>query len=82
MAPPQTHFDGTDEEAKELELAVSHNCECEYEKATERLLRRCVAHSMMLYDQRALDGLLFSRRMQDRWLNEEFMVKDEPLPDE
>jgi hypothetical protein len=82
MAPPQTHFNGTSAEIEALERALANNCECEYEKATERLLRRCVAHSMMLYDQRALDGLLFSRRMQERWLNEEWMVRDEPLPDE
>ena len=32
----------------------------------------CAAHRMLIEDQRAMDGLLFARRMADRLKREEF----------
>ena len=71
MNAPQTHFNGTEDEAEALKIVLARNCTCEREKATERLLKRCAACQMVLTDQRALDGLVFCRRKAQRWRDEE-----------
>ena len=58
-------FRGTVQEAHELALAVSHNCDCDAQK------RRCGAHEAIL-SQRTVDGLLFARWLVERLLLEEF----------
>ena len=61
---------GTAAEADELLRAVRQHCTCESEQG--RMVRTCAAHSMLARDQRAVDGLLFMRRMVERLLAEEF----------
>jgi hypothetical protein len=61
-------FHGTEAEAKDLAVAVERNCGCARLRdigAAEPTL--CSAHAMLLgasrADQRALDGLIYVRRM-------------------
>lgn len=56
---------GSKQEALDLVDAVTHNCACEFSLAGVRLAL-CESHRMLVEDQRALDGLLFVRRMADR----------------
>jgi hypothetical protein len=61
---------GTRQESLELLHAVRLHCTCEIEQG--RMLVTCAAHTMLARDQRAVDGLLFMRRMAERLLAEEF----------
>jgi DNA replication protein DnaC len=61
---------GTRQESLELLHAVRQHCTCEVEQG--RMLAMCAAHRMLARDQRAVDGLLFMRRMTERLLAEEF----------
>lgn len=60
---------GTDEEASALSEAIGRNCGCE---TADGAFFRCAAHRMLEGDQRAVDGLLFARRIALRLLQEEF----------
>ena len=62
---------GTHSEALELLQALGHNCSCVVTAEGVRL-SICPPHAMLLTDQRAIDGLLFARRIADRLLVEEF----------
>ena len=64
---------GTHEESLELVDAVASNCGCEIGEMGEHLTV-CEPHMMLATDQRALDGLLFVRRMAERLRREEFSV--------
>jgi hypothetical protein len=66
---PQWH-DGTTDEALALLAALSQHCDCRIEQG--RILTVCASHTMLANDQRAVDGLLFMRRMAERLLAEEF----------
>ena len=61
---------GTRQESLELLHAVRQHCTCEVEQG--RMVTTCPAHTMLARDQRAVDGLLFMRRMVARLLAEEF----------
>ena len=61
---------GTRQESLELLHAVRLHCACE--TGDGRMLTICSAHAMLARDQRAVDGLLFMRRMAERLLAEEF----------
>ena len=50
--------------------AVHHNCACEFGLMGVRL-STCASHHMLNEDQRALDGLLFGRRIAGRLSDEE-----------
>ena len=63
-------WNGTTEEALALLHALSTNCECQIEDG--RTVAACAGHAMLARDQRAVDGLLFMRRMAERLLAEEF----------
>jgi hypothetical protein len=65
-------WNGTQDEALALLHALRAHCECRVEDG--RTLAACPAHLMLAYDQRAIDGLLFMRRMAARLLGEEFEV--------
>jgi hypothetical protein len=56
-------------EYRDLVNAVGRNCSCEYGLGVRTY---CSAHRMIAEDQRALDGLLFARRMSDRLRREEW----------
>jgi hypothetical protein len=63
------HWAGTAQESVELANAVNRNCACTFRLGVR--LTACEAHTMMVRDQRALDGLLFARRIADRLRREE-----------
>jgi hypothetical protein len=66
----ETHanWNGTAEEARELCNIIGRNCACGTDKGLATL---CGPHTMLLSDQRALDGLLFVRQIVRRLLREE-----------
>jgi hypothetical protein len=66
----QIIWNGTTDEALALLHALSQHCECRVEGG--RTVASCGGHSMLVRDQRAIDGLLFMRRMAARLLAKEF----------
>jgi hypothetical protein len=64
-------WNGTSEESLALVNAIARNCACEFGLMGVRL-STCAAHRMLTEDQRALDGLVFVRRVVDRLKREEF----------
>ena len=65
-------WNGTADEALALLHALQAHCSCEVENG--RTVAACPAHLMLAHDQRAVDGLLFMRRLAGRLLAEEFNV--------
>jgi len=65
-------WNGTTDEALALLHALRAHCECRVDEG--RTVAPCASHSMLARDQRAVDGLLFMRRMAARLLAEEFDV--------
>src|SRR5262249_616171 len=57
--------------ALELLQALSRNCSCVVTAEGVRL-STCPPHEMLSLDQRAIDGLLFARRIAPRLRTEEF----------
>jgi hypothetical protein len=70
MAGPIT-WNGTVDEYAALAAAVHRVCACP-DKLGEHAGKRCAAHQMLSGDQRAVDGLLFGRRIADRLRGEEW----------
>jgi hypothetical protein len=70
--PRQITWNGTTDEALALLHALRAHCECRVDSG--RILAPCASHSMLVRDQRAVDGLLFMRRMAARLLAEEFQL--------
>src|SRR6266851_3981624 len=62
---------GTQTEALELLQALSRNCSCVVTAEGVRL-STCAPHEMLSSDQRAIDGLLFARRIAAQLRTEEF----------
>ena len=62
---------GTQTEALELLQALSRNCACVVTANGVRM-STCAPHHMLSSDQRAIDGLLFARRIAERLVGEEF----------
>jgi hypothetical protein len=71
-------WNGTTDEALALLHALREHCDCRIEDG--RTVGACSVHAMLASDQRAIDGLLFMRRMAARLLAEEFDVALEPAP--
>ena len=71
MITTSVRWHGTQTEALELLQALSHNCACVVSAEGVRLAI-CAAHEMLADDQRAMDGLLFARRILERLVREEF----------
>jgi hypothetical protein len=67
----QVVWHGTQQESFDLVNAIARNCTCEFGLMGVRLAT-CAPHRMLTEDQRALNGLLFARRMTERLRNEEF----------
>jgi hypothetical protein len=65
-------WNGTTDEALALLHALRANCDCTVDAG--RTVAPCAGHHMLARDQRAVDGLLFMRRMAARLLAEEFEV--------
>ena len=53
-----------------LMAAVQHNCECRYD-TMDQWRSACASHVMFASDQRALNGLLWYRRLAHQLLVEE-----------
>src|SRR3954453_13777139 len=66
----QVVWHGTQQESFDLVNAIARNCTCEFGLMGVRLAT-CAPHRMLTEDQRALNGLLFARRMADRLRREE-----------
>jgi hypothetical protein len=62
---------GTEAEADRLRIALSNNCACTFGELGVRV-STCSVHQMMVEDQRALDHLLFVRRIAAQIKEEEF----------
>jgi hypothetical protein len=69
-------WNGTTDEALALLAALSQHCDCQTARGC--IVAVCTSHSMLVSDQRAVDGLLFMRRMAVRLLAEEFDVTIKP----
>ena len=67
----QVVWHGTQQESFDLVNAIARNCTCEFGLMGVRLAT-CAPHRMLTEDQRALNGLLFARRMAERLTREEF----------
>jgi hypothetical protein len=67
----QVVWHGTQQESYDLINAIARNCTCEFGLMGVRLAT-CAPHRMLTEDQRALNGLLFARRMAERLRREEF----------
>ena len=63
---------GDDAEMTALIEAVEHNCACSDQHAHSG---HCGPHEMLAFDQRALDGLVFVRRMTQRLHDEEWRAE-------
>ena len=63
-------WNGTTDEALALLHALREHCTCTVSEG--RTVAPCAGHHMLARDQRAVDGLLFMRRMAVRLLAEEF----------
>jgi hypothetical protein len=63
-------WNGTSDEALALLRALTIHCECRFQNG--RTVAPCAAHRMLTADQRAVDGLVFMRRMVARLVAEEF----------
>lgn len=64
---------GSQAETFELLQALSRNCSCVVTAEGVRL-STCAPHQMLVDDQRAIDGLLFARRIAERLRAEEFSL--------
>jgi hypothetical protein len=73
MAQPIT-WNGTTDEALALLHALREHCTCTVSEG--RTVAPCAGHQMLVHEQRAVDGLLFMRRMAVRLLAEEFAVAE------
>jgi hypothetical protein len=73
--PRRITWNGTTDVALALLQALRANCECRIHAG--RTVTACASHRMLARDQRAVDGLLFMRRIAGRLLAEEFGV---PVP--
>jgi hypothetical protein len=72
---------GTSDECLQLLHAIRQHCACRVDAGL--MLAPCSAHAMLARDQRAMDGLLFMRRMAERLLAEEFDLsgdRQQPRP--
>ncbi len=77
----QVIWNGTQQESFDLVNAIARNCSCEFGVMGVRL-STCGPHRMLTEDQRALNGLLFARRISARLRREELNRGQEVLSDE
>jgi hypothetical protein len=68
---------GSQTEALDLLQALSRHCSCVVSAEGVRV-STCPPHQMLSVDQRAIDGLLFARRIAVRLQREEF--QPDPAP--
>ena len=68
-------WNGMQEERLELLAAVQRNCTCITDVKGARV-SVCEAHTMLVQHQRVLNGLLFARRIAQRFICEEWLLGD------
>jgi hypothetical protein len=68
----QVVWHGTADEALALLAVVNEHCTCR--RVNQRVMAVCPTHQMLSREQRAIDGLLFMRRMAERLIVEEFSL--------
>ena len=73
--PTRVQWHGTRTEGLELVEVLSRYCSCVFSAQGLRV-SVCAPHEMLCSDQRAIDGLLFSRRIAGRLRNEELQPCD------
>jgi hypothetical protein len=66
---------GTQVESETLVRAIANNCTCEFNASGARR-STCAPHLMLTSDQRALNGLLFVRRIRDQVQREEWRGRE------
>ena len=71
-----TTWRGTASEQRDLLAALQRHCTCAYTQGLRTSV--CAGHRMLVEDQRALDGLLFVRRLADRFRREEALDLGSP----
>ena len=71
--PIAARWHGNQQDAFDLVNAIARHCTCEFGAKAVRV-STCSSHRILIEDQRALDGLLFARRIRPRLLREEFLV--------
>jgi hypothetical protein len=64
-------WNGTPHDTSDLTRAVARHCACEHGPMGVRVTT-CSPHRMLSHDKRAVNGLLFMRRLADRLRQEEF----------
>lgn len=77
MIRSEVTWNGTQSEGSDLLSAIERNCACEFSLAGTRL-SACAPHRMLVEDQRALDGLVFGRRIAQRLMTEEWQALSRP----
>jgi hypothetical protein len=70
-------WNGDREESLALANAIARNCTCHFDDMGA-LLSTCPPHRMLTEDQRALNGLLFGRRIAERLVWGEFTYDSQP----
>jgi hypothetical protein len=70
-------FHGDRDEAAALDRALARDCCCTFDEEGRRLTT-CPPHLMLTTDQRALNGLLWMRRIRERLQQEEHQAKEDP----
>jgi hypothetical protein len=71
----QLIWNGTPEERLELLAAVQRNCVCTVHVRGARV-SVCDAHTMLVQHQRVLNGLVFARRIAQRFICEEWLLAE------
>jgi len=64
---------GTRAESSALLAALAHHCTCQFADSGA-LVQACAAHMDLVRNQRYLDGLLYGRRLADRFRAEEWGI--------
>jgi hypothetical protein len=59
-------WNGSPDEWQDLQIVIARHCACQTPNV-------CASHDMVARDQRAIDGLVFARRIVERLLVEEFL---------
>jgi hypothetical protein len=62
-------FPGSERDKTRLLSVLNHNCDCDPEHNIV-----CAPHKMLVDDPRAVNGLLFERRIADQLVTEEWHV--------
>jgi hypothetical protein len=74
MIRPQAVWNGTEAESRALLAAIARYCACQFAD-NGALTVACPSHDALVRNQRFLDGLLFGRRIGQRFIREEWQMQ-------